>query len=755
MEGDSSRFPSKTSTLLANKRFLQRNSPSRAISSRSSSLSKENQHSSSAGTQSLAQEVLSRKRSKDLQNAAKLSDSGKDQTTPATPRSRLSKYGAGNQKQPNQVYIHTTPRRASIVRKSMADGVLPAYLLYSTENGAEQRFDLTRESYTVGRRDDRDIVLQCQQISKYHCTLDKTQDGWLITDNNSANHVYINDVRINEPTILRQDDEILLGSVRLTFHAQVDVNPRNWRKSIQSHPAFVGQVSEDEEEQDTDGDNLLDPHALPINSPTQSAGNVLSDYADRLSKISVQSRSSAGGSAKERPLSDIKNINLVTILPSERKYEETLTVRTELTSDPSGQDFRKADEITDIDTLKNDYEKLRLAYELSKLSLNDLDINEILERTLDIMFSVLPVDRGVVMLVDRKTSILTIDKVKLRNIKGIDKKEILLSNTVLKKVVNTKTCVITSDAFQDPLLGQAESIARGMIRSVICVPLIAHDQVHGILHLDSQNKINAFAEKDLQLVKSIANQAAIALENCKLIKDIEKEVTIRENLGRFLPPHVIDKVISTGEEPVKKGGRHTKGTILFADIRGFTRLSEDRSPQEIVDLLNDFFERLVKIVFKYDGVLDKYIGDCLMAAFGTLNEEPDERDVRNAVCAAMEFKVAISEMNMDRVNNGKEPISIGVGLNTGGLIAGYIGSSQRLEYTSIGDTVNTASRICSMASSNQVLISQNTYNEVSKYVDARFVDKKLFKGKTEEVAVYEVVNINEGYPQSVLRKLSE
>jgi adenylate cyclase len=188
------------------------------------------------------------------------------------------------------------------------------------------------------------------------------------------------------------------------------------------------------------------------------------------------------------------------------------------------------------------------------------------------------------------------------------------------------------------------------------------------LHLDSQDRINAFADKDLQLVKSISNQTAIAIENCKLLQDIEKEVQVRENLGRFLPPHVVDRCIDRGEEPIRKGGRQTHGTILFADIRGFTELSEKKSPQEVVDLLNDFFERLVQIVFKYDGVLDKYIGDCLMAAFGTLPGQEENAPLK-AVLAAMEFRKAIDEMNEDRQRLGKEPVSIGVGLNTGQLTA--------------------------------------------------------------------------------------
>jgi adenylate cyclase len=271
--------------------------------------------------------------------------------------------------------------------------------------------------------------------------------------------------------------------------------------------------------------------------------------------------------------------------------------------------------------------------------------------------------------------------------------------------------------------------------------MVAHGQVLGIMHLDSQDRINAFADKDLGLVKAISNQTAIALENCKLLQEIEREVSIRENLGRFLPPHVVDRVIDEGEEPIRKGGRQTHGTILFADIRGFTQISENSSPHEVVELLNDFFERLVHIVFKYDGILDKYIGDCLMATFGTLPNQQSGAEL-NAIRAALEFKQAVAEMNKQRAEQGKPAISIGVGLNSGNLVAGFIGSSQRLEYTCIGDTVNTASRVCNMASKDQVLITEYTNNLLQgcgALVETRFVGKQLFKGKSQEIDVFEVL----------------
>lgn len=618
----------------------------------------------------------------------------------------------------DDLWIITSPRRSSIARISMMMQSLPAYFIYNSENGAEQRIDLTKTKYKIGRKHDKDIVLKCPQISKYHADIEKTDKGWILRDHNSANGTFVNEMQINGEHLLKDRDKINVGSVLLEFFDEIEITDDNWQELVHNHPAFSSELGE----------------KIMREASTQK-------FTDK-SPLSRQSSTSA---VKKRPSTQVsrrhhqadKNLSLVTILPSEKKYEESLCVKAEMSGVDDAHDFVSAKSVSDPETLRNDYEKLRLAYELSKMGLTDVD--ELLEKMLDLMFEVLPVDRGVVLLVDHQTGMLTTDKVRLREGKGQENREILLSYTVLQKVYKSKRFLITSDAFEDPLLGKAASIAKGKIRSVICVPLIAHDQVHGILHLDSQDRINAFAEKDLSLVKAISNQAAIALENCQLLKDIEKEISIRENLGRCLPPHVVEQVLTDGDEPLRKSGRQALGTILFADIRGFTQLSEKIPATEVVELLNDFFERLVQIVFKYDGVLDKYIGDGLMAGFGTLPGQ--ENAEYNAVCAALEFMAAIEEMNKERKSKGRIPIAIGVGINTGPIVAGYIGSSQRLEYTSIGDTVNTASRLCSLAKPRQILISETTFEAVGDFLEVNYQGNKRFKGKTKDIAVYAVDGI--------------
>ncbi|KAJ3315695.1 hypothetical protein HDV04_002109 [Boothiomyces sp. JEL0838] len=435
--------------------------------------------------------------------------------------------------------------------------------------------------------------------------------------------------------------------------------------------------------------------------------------------------------------SDNKYLNLVTILPSERKYDDTTEIRAELEAEDDVA-FQRIEVVDDVETLRGDYEKLRMAYELSKMSVTD-DINKLLSKSLDMIFEILPLDRGVVCLVDPSTGYLSIQYVKLRHGLANEKREILLSSTILYKVFYTRKCLVTSDAYEDPTLGRAASVRHGQIRSVICVPLIAHNKVYGILHLDSRDRINAYSNKDLSLVKTIGNQTAAVIENMNLIKEVEAKAKITDQLSRFLPPHVVQKMTNRSEI-IRKGGSEMTGTVVFADIRGFTNLSEKSTPMEVVNLLNEFFERLVKIVFKYDGIVDKYIGDCLMAVFGTL-EDQKEAEYR-AAAAALEFVKAIQDMNHERSRAGKETISIGVGINTGLLLAGFIGSSQRLEYTCIGDTVNTASRIQSMASADKVLLSQATYDCIKDKVVCQPVGYSKFKGKDKEVMIYEAIELS-------------
>lgn len=702
----------------------------------------------------------------------------------------------------DNVVLHVTQRRSSLTANDSAENDW-AYLVYHTSFGKPMNFILANQETRIGRKEDNDIVLSCVKISKYHAVVIKNEFGYWIKDLHSSNGIRVNNTLVDpqQPYFLTEGDELQIGSITLYFHDEQNdyiASLANQRNSINIDlPAEknVGGYAEK-------GFNLTESPMLKVPQPKQqpalsrrsSEGSVsiASSTSSKLSskergltlgQIDSQTASNGWGQpsasispfqaksearmsqlmAKAAALSigkgDSANRNsslfnenvlkLVTILPSDRKYEDNMTIAGNVECEEEMElDFEKVDLVNDTNVLRDDYEKLRLAYELTKVSQSTDDVSLLLERTLELIFDIIPVSRGVVLLVDNMTGLLATHSVKIRPGRGNEDKEILVSSTIVKRVFSTKSGLVTSDTFEDPMLGRSCSIRAGQIRSVICLPLLAHGKCLGILHLDAHDSISAFsASKELTLIKVIASQTALAIENTLLLREVQLKAQMTQQLRRFLAPHIVDRM--TGKnEMIRRGGREIQGTIVFADIRGFTNLSERSAPNEVVELLNDYFERLVKIVFKYDGTIDKYIGDALMATFGTLDAEDTSDAEFRAAAACLEFLSAIKELNLirSRANPPKQPIEIGVGVNTGPCVAGFIGAAQRLEYTCIGDTVNTSSRISGMAGGNQVLISETTFERIKGRVEAEFVGSQQFKGKDKEVNVYQLLSLNEKPP---------
>jgi len=199
----------------------------------------------------------------------------------------------------------------------------------------------------------------------------------------------------------------------------------------------------------------------------------------------------------------------------------------------------------------------------------------------------------------------------------------------------------------------------------------------------------------------------------------------------------IAELVVSGEVAVEKGGQARETSVFFSDIRGFTAMSETRTAQEIVDMLNEYFEQMVEIIFKYEGTLDKFVGDEIMALFGAPVAHPD--DAYRAVKVAVEQLRVLDQWNKVRVAEGEAAIHIGIGINSGSVVAGYLGSSKALEYTVIGDVVNTASRLCSVAKAGEVIISRKTYDLVKDYFDAQELSPTQVKGKAQALQIYKVL----------------
>ena len=401
--------------------------------------------------------------------------------------------------------------------------------------------------------------------------------------------------------------------------------------------------------------------------------------------------------------------------------------------------FLPAAQITNIDALRADYEKLRIAHELSQKLSVDTDLDEILKRIVDETFQLIKADRAVILLLDPDTETLAPRYVKQKR----EGEEIQLSSSILEEVKNNKRAVLSSDAMLDERFKAAKSIIMQGIRSTMCVPLLYADRLVGAMHMDSLLTTGAFTEKDLTLFQGIAQQAATAIENQRLAKKIEREAGTRAQFQRLLSPNLVDQIVN-GALQLDQAGTERDVTMLFADIRGFTEMSERHPPEEMVKTLNDYFEVMVDVLFTHGGTLDKYVGDEIIGLFGAPVALPDAAE--RAVRCGLAMQEALREFNRVRESAGAEEIQIGIGINTGPVIAGAIGSSRTLQYTVIGDAVNVASRLCNLAKSGEVLISETTMALTRDRVQFEERESVQVKGKSNALAIFSVLGIEAPAP---------
>jgi len=259
--------------------------------------------------------------------------------------------------------------------------------------------------------------------------------------------------------------------------------------------------------------------------------------------------------------------------------------------------------------------------------------------------------------------------------------------------------------------------------------------VHGALYADRLDPFSAFKPDDLELVSAVAAQTAIAVENVRAHERLAREEVARANYSRFLPEYVVTQMLENPDS-FKLGGVLQTITILFADIRGFTRISEHAPPEKIVQLLNRYFSAMTDIIFAHGGTLDKYLGDGLMALFGAPTVTPN--DASNALSTAVAMQRRLIGINLELREEGFPEIGIGIGLHTGEVTVGYIGSERRSEYTAIGDTVNTASRLESNAKGGQILVSEATAKAARSRYTLTPREPISVKNREQPVPLFEV-----------------
>ncbi|MBX3272597.1 MAG: FHA domain-containing protein [Sandaracinaceae bacterium] len=571
---------------------------------------------------------------------------------------------------------------------------------------------------TLGRHPNNTVQVLDRIVSKEHCHVDLIDGGrYILRDLGSLNGTYVNGERVSE-RILKAGDEIMLGSTRILFDA--DQTPVVQRPvASQPAPAPPPPVTAPQ----GSGPPMHYPVAPPPPPPPPPAF---------VPPAGPGPHTLPQGSGQ---LPDPRKLSRVTIAPGMVESH----IRTKL-APLVDQSFLPERLIHDADQLRRDYEKLRVSYELARAIGVELDIDRALVKILDAAFTILPADRGVILLYDEKRDLVP-RCVRTRAGNQDPSDEVVISSTIVEQVLRDRAAVLSSDATVDSRFQGAHSIIMQGIRSSMAVPLLHGDEVFGIMLLDSQIATNAFTEKDLQLFQNVANQAAVAIQNSLYATKLEHEAITRERFQRLLSPAIAQQVIE-GKVEVKKGGEARMTTVLFSDIRGFTAMSEMQDAQSIVDMLNEYFERMVEVIFKYEGTLDKFVGDEIMALFGAPVSHPD--DAYRAVKTALEMKHVLAQFNFERRAAGLSEVTIGIGINTGECVAGYLGSSRALEYTVIGDTVNTGARLCSVAKGGEIIISEHTFASVRDHFEVIELPPTQVKGKAAALKIFNVVGEKHG-----------
>ncbi len=564
-----------------------------------------------------------------------------------------------------------------------------AFLAQIENNQIIHRFRVDKDDLSIGRRPDNDILLPSMMVSGHHARFIKSGEQFTLHDLQSTNGTSVNGKKLTGSIGIQQFDHIVFGNIELIFvvdeNAQIDI------EAIRTKPHTE--------------------LAIPQVNPNDTG------FSKRVSTATL--------------ISIIKNVHQkVTQIPhpDQMWINEKLVELEQSITNLGGQ----------LKEFERSQERLNTIYEVGKVINLILDSNELLNTIIDLALKVMNADSGFIMLYDESNHLKpTISRsIQSDELQG---QTATFSTTIAKTVAESGESILTSDAEKDDRFQGGASIISQHIRSVICSPLKNKDQkVIGVIYVGSNVTSNVFSKDDVELLEAFSNHAAISIENAKLYEERRRKEHLKSALERYVSKQIAEMIINNDASgDIRFAPEKKEVTILFSDIRGFTPLAEGMSPEELVELLNRYFTRMIQIIFKYGGTLDKFIGDSIMALFGAPASSGD--DAYNAVCAAIEMQIEVGQFNAEQKQLGKPEIKIGIGINSSAVVVGNIGSDQRMEYTAIGDGVNISSRLQGKASGHQIIISKSTCEQLADRIPTKELEPMMVKGKSVPIDVYEVI----------------
>ncbi len=401
-----------------------------------------------------------------------------------------------------------------------------------------------------------------------------------------------------------------------------------------------------------------------------------------------------------------------------------------VTGSPSGASHLKVT-AKSLEELRE--KKLELLLEISKELSKQQELDRLLDKIVEFTFQVMNVDRVSILLLEEATNELVPRISRGRTAQSSASKHV--PRSIARRVVEDRVAILSDNTAADERF-KGKSILIQSVRSAMCTPLMGTDQkVLGILYVDNLTATHSFSDDDLKFLIAFGSLAAVAIENSQRSERLRREALVLSNFQRYFSPNIA-QVIAQQQDAGRLPSEKRPVVIFFSDIRGFTPMSETMSPDDIATLLTEYFTEMVEIVFENGGTLDKFMGDAIMALWGAPMAHEDDAD--RAMTCALDQHAALEKLNKKWKEQGRPELGIGIGINFGEVFAGNIGSDRRLEYTVIGDAVNTASRLCSTAGPNEILISEPFYQRLKQPPKVEALEPIQVKGKSKKVLVYRV-----------------
>jgi len=374
-------------------------------------------------------------------------------------------------------------------------------------------------------------------------------------------------------------------------------------------------------------------------------------------------------------------------------------------------------------------ERLARLVDLARQLSGEIEVERVLTTVVDQAAALLPADRVALLLAEQPGGELRLAH--WRNRLGTAPVEV--PRSIARQAIDERTPVVTENATADARF-QSGSVVASQVRAALCVPLLAdQERVLGVLYVDSLTAHQPFSENDAALCFAFGGLAAVSIAKAYYAEAARREEVIRANFERFFAPGVAARIAGQ-KSGVRPGGQRCPVTVLFSDVRGFTRLAESMPPEAIAHHLSEYFAAMVDLVFEHGGTLDKFIGDAILAVWGA--PLATDADADHAVAAARAMQAEIAMLNARWAAGGQPTLGVGIGLHHGDAFAGTIGSPRRLEYTVIGDVVNVAARLCKAAEAGEILLTDAVRSRLTMLPPMEAREPLQLRNREEPVLVY-------------------